>query len=138
MARRPGWPYKKEFVCHRCGNCCRGDGYVELTESDLARAANHLGISEDQFIQEYCFRKGDTIQLKDQEDAEQSCIFLDEDDKGLPLCRIHAAKPSQCAGFPFLWRPRDAVEFCDGMRALEGLEPTRRRRMSREKKKESA
>jgi len=121
MARSVGWPYKKEFQCHRCGNCCRGDGYVDMTESDVSRAAHALGIGDTEFLATYAHTRGDTVVLRDQEDDLQSCIFLTVDDAGLHGCRIHGAKPAQCAGFPFAWRPRDAVSYCEGLRALEGL-----------------
>jgi Fe-S-cluster containining protein len=131
LARRQGWPYKKPFVCHRCGNCCRGDGFVDLSQDDIARAAAYLELSEAEFLARYAVQQGDSWILRDQEDAAQSCIFLFEDDKGLAGCRIHGAKPTQCAGFPFEWRPRDAADFCEGIRALEGLPPARRRTMSK-------
>ena len=121
---RPGWPYKKEFQCHRCGNCCRGEGFVEMEEDDLARASAFLGIDRETFVAEYCRDVVGLTILKDQEDDLKSCIFLFEDEKGLAGCRIHGAKPSQCAAFPFHWRPRNVLSFCDGMRALEGLPPT--------------
>ena len=131
MARRQvGWPYKKEFTCHRCGNCCRGDGFVEMSEDDIVRAAWLLDITEEEFVAKYCEHSpgGGEIFLKDQQDDLQSCIFLIEDDQGLFGCRIHNAKPEQCQGFPFNWRPRDVMNFCDGMRALEGLPPTSKRK----------
>lgn len=99
---------------------------------DIRRAAEFLGMEEQAFRTEYCLQDGDEMVLKDQEDDLQSCIFLFEDEQGLAGCRIHGAKPEQCAGFPFEWRPRNVLKFCDGMRALEGLAPTRgegRRRM---------
>ncbi|MCA1998127.1 MAG: YkgJ family cysteine cluster protein [Armatimonadetes bacterium] len=122
---RPGWPYPREFVCHRCGNCCRGDGFVELSGEDIAAGAAALGIEESRFLAEYCRHDeglGATI-LRDQGDPLKSCVFLDPDSS----CRIHAGKPQQCRDFPFRWRPRDVLSYCDGMRALEGLPPSRRR-----------
>lgn len=124
-SNRPGWPYKEEFQCHRCGNCCRGDGFVDLTPDDILRASRLLGLTGEEFIETYCRRDGELIILLDQGDELESCIFLTEDEEGLAGCRIHEAKPSQCAGFPFRWRPRNILKFCDGMRALEGLPPTR-------------
>src|SRR5690606_30331321 len=113
VSRRRGWPYKQEFRCHRCGNCCRGDGFVDLTETDVERASSLLEMKEDDFIDEFCRRIGEDLILLDQEDDEKSCIFLVEED-GLFGCRIHEAKPTQCAGFPFEWRPRNVADFCEG------------------------
>ena len=136
--REQGWPYKDEFHCHRCGNCCRGDGYVEMTMSDIARAALLLEITEAEFLRVYTKgTPGDLVLLLDQVDEVKSCIFLTQDEKGLYGCRIHKAKPSQCEGFPFMWRPRDVTDFCDGMRALEGLPPTRRETMTRETERDA-
>lgn len=129
---RPGWPYKDEFVCHRCGNCCRGDGFVELTESDIARAARQLGITEAEFARDFCIHGADGYILKDQDDEARSCIFLTEEN-GLFGCRIHPAKPEQCTGFPFTWRPRNAINYCQGLRALEGLPPPPRTTMAARK-----
>jgi len=123
-----GWPYEVEpFHCHRCGNCCRGDGFVEMTEDDLARAADLLGRTREQFITEYCStQQGGEIHLIDQSDPLRSCIFLAPDN----LCRIHAAKPTQCQGFPMKWRPRDALDLCAGLRHAASLPPPTRRTIS--------
>lgn len=130
MSRQQGWPYKKEFSCHRCGNCCRGDGYVDVTESDIERGARELGMTAGEFIRLYCKRQGNgTWGLIDQGDDLQSCVMLTEED-GLFGCRIHKAKPEQCIGFPFTWRPRDAINFCAGVRAAAGLDQPKRKTMN--------
>ena len=119
------WPYAVEpFQCHRCGNCCRGDGYVDMTADDVARAAALLGRSEAQFLAEFCAVQPDgEVHLIHQGDALQSCVFLTADN----LCRVHAAKPTQCDSFPMNWRPSDALEICAGLRDAAGLPwPTRR------------
>lgn len=122
------WPYEVEpFECHRCGNCCRGDGYVDMTEDDLDRAADLLGRTREQFLAEYCGTQPDgKIHLIDQADPLRSCIFLGGDN----LCRIHAAKPVQCTGFPMKWRPPDALDLCAGLRSAAGLPPPTRRTIS--------
>lgn len=123
----------RPFKCLRCGNCCRGDGFVSLSEEDVARAAAYLEIGELEFLEEYCqpFTGEYPALLKDQDDEEQSCIFLTQDLKsGIYGCQIHKAKPQQCADFPFTWRPRNIRDFCDGFRAAEGLPPTKRKTMS--------
>ncbi|MCC6546994.1 YkgJ family cysteine cluster protein [Candidatus Sumerlaeota bacterium] len=129
---RPPWPYDREFKCHRCGNCCRGDGYVDMTESDIARAAQVLAMTRQEFLLAYCQYGSDGYILRDQEDEEQSCIFLTNDD-GLAGCRIHEAKPEQCATFPFGWRPRNVMQFCEGMRAVARLPKPARSSMTPKK-----
>lgn len=131
MAREVGWPYKREFECHRCGNCCRGEGFVAMTEGEIDRAAAFLGISVSEFLTQFCQQtKSGGWELISQGDLLQSCIFLFEE-KGLYGCRIHGAKPEQCKGFPFEWRPRDAEEYCAGLRALAGLGKPKRQTMSK-------
>lgn len=120
------WPYPvKEFKCHQCGNCCRGDGYVELTNSDIQRISSHLGLEREEFFAEYCTFDNKTMRwnLIDQGDAEQSCIFLTKENG----CRVHQTKPHQCEGFPTRWRSDNILEYCDGWRALEGLPPAERK-----------
>lgn len=119
------WPYEVEpFQCHRCGNCCRGDGYVVMTPDDVTRAAAHLGRSEAEFLAEFCRTQPDgSVHLLDRSDALRSCVFLTDDN----LCRVHAAKPTQCEGFPMKWRPSNVLEICAGMRAAAGLPPPVRR-----------
>ena len=81
-------------------------------------------MSEQDFIRDYGrVAAGGIVMLRDQDDDLQSCIFLTEDAEGLFGCKIHPAKPEQCAGFPFQWRPKNVVSYCEGMRALEGLPP---------------
>ena len=119
------WPYKVEpFQCHRCGNCCRGDGFVDMSPDDLARAAALLGRTPEQFLAEFCAVQPDGhVHLIHQGDALQSCVFLTPDN----LCRVHDAKPTQCHGFPMKWRPSDALDICAGLRHAAGLgRPTRR------------
>lgn len=122
------WPYSvAPFQCHRCGNCCRGDGYVDMSADDLARAAALLGRSPEQFLAEFCVvQRSGKVHLIHQGDALQSCVFLTADN----LCRVHAAKPSQCEGFPMKWRPADVLEVCAGLRDAAGLGPPRRRTIS--------
>jgi Fe-S-cluster containining protein len=124
--RESEWPYAvSEFECHRCGNCCRGDGHVVLTPDDLARLAARFELTEEAFAARYTWRREDgAVCLVDQGDALRSCVFLTAEN----TCEVHhTAKPTQCQGFPMKWRPPDALEICAGLRAAAGLPyPTRR------------
>ena len=123
------WPYPvSEFECHRCGNCCRGDGFVAVTPEDATRIAAHLELSEAAFEATYARRTEDgALRLVDQGDALRSCVFLQADN----TCKVHAVKPAQCRGFPMAWRPPDALEICAGLRAAAGLPFPIRRTISR-------
>lgn len=125
----PEWPYPvSEFQCHRCGNCCRGDGDVALTADDCVRLAAALGVTEAVFAARYTRGREDgAICLIDQGDALRSCVFLTAEN----TCQVHAVKPTQCQGFPMKWRPTDALEICAGLRAAAGLPYPTRRTMNR-------
>lgn len=106
----------KDFSCRRCGGCCRGEGYVWLTDDDIQRIARFLGLTPKDFVKRYCRRVEGTgdIALIDQDDAAMSCVFLNEDG-----CVVNDVKPVQCVGFPYVWARDDALEFCQGLLALE-------------------
>lgn len=107
-----------EFRCAMCGNCCRGDGYVRCTPDDISRMAAHLGMTPDKFTEEFTRTPeiadqaacGD-LWLLDRSGPEQECIMLEGN-----ACRVHAAKPVQCVGFPLKWRTPDVMDYCEGMK----------------------
>jgi hypothetical protein len=86
-----------------------------LTEEDLARAAEFLGMTPRAFERRYVYRTSRRLRLRVPRDA--NCHFLR--DGG---CSIHAVKPTQCRIFPF-WPElvesrrewRKAAKFCPGL-----------------------
>ncbi|HWQ52832.1 MAG TPA: YkgJ family cysteine cluster protein [Bryobacteraceae bacterium] len=83
------------FTCQPgCTNCCRGKGFVYLTEDDLVRAAEFLGMTPAAFEKRYIYRTRNLRRLRTPRDT--TCVFLREDG-----CSIHEAKPTQCRLFPF-------------------------------------
>ncbi len=83
------------FACQPgCTNCCRGKGFVYLTEEDLERAAAFLGMTAAEFETRYVYRTRNLRRLRTPRNS--SCVFLREDG-----CSIHPAKPTQCRLFPF-------------------------------------
>lgn len=108
----------REFACAMCGNCCRGDGYVRVTPEDVVRMAENLNMDPEQFKANYTrtpevlsqAQEGD-LWLLDKPGPEQECIMLQDN-----RCRVHAAKPTQCVGFPLKWRTPDIMDYCEGMR----------------------
>ena len=128
-ARAGEWPYEvSQFVCHQCGNCCRGDGYVELSEKNIADISEYLDLSREGFLDTYCQydHPSRTWHMIDQSDALKSCIFLSEDNS----CRINPVKPQQCRDFPMGWRADNILDFCQGWRAAAGLPPASKRTMT--------
>jgi Fe-S-cluster containining protein len=83
------------FSCQPgCTNCCRGKGFVYLTEEDVARAAGFLGMTAAAFEKRYVYRTRNLRRLRTPRDT--TCVFLREDG-----CSIHPAKPTQCRIYPF-------------------------------------
>ncbi len=106
----------RRFECQPgCTNCCRREGFVYLTEADVARAAAFLGLTGAEFERKYLFRTRHVRRLRKPRDS--SCYFLLADG-----CAIHAAKPTQCRAFPF-WPElveseegwADAGDYCPGI-----------------------
>jgi Fe-S-cluster containining protein len=102
-----------EFKCLLCGNCCRIPGYVRVSEAEIDRIAEYVGIEVYEFISTYTrltnCRRG--LSLIEHEDG--SCVFLRSDGR----CLIEDVKPEQCQKFPFDWRYDNMNEVCAGWRA---------------------
>ena len=104
------------FQCRPgCTECCRRPGFVYLSEADLARAAQYLGLAPAEFERRYCYRTPNRLRLR--VPREVRCTFLTDDG-----CRIHPAKPTQCRTFPFwpeLLESRrewnQTARYCPGM-----------------------
>ena len=41
------------YDCKRCTACCRWPGQVRLTEPEILRIADHLGLTDHEFIQRH-------------------------------------------------------------------------------------
>ena len=88
---------KFQFKCKKCGNCCKGESSISLSEEDIDRISSFLKISKTDFLKKYAVQKSNTIiQLKTQNGF---CIFFDRKTK---LCKIHPAKPKKCKEWPFI------------------------------------
>ena len=104
------------FECQPgCTACCEQKGFVYLTEQDLVRAAEFVGMTPAAFEKKYVYRTSKQMRLRVPRDAQ--CSFLR--DGG---CSIHPAKPTQCRVFPF-WPElieskqewRKTAKYCPGM-----------------------
>ena len=65
-----------------------------LTEADLLRAAEFLGMTAEAFERKFVYRTRRTMRLRVPQHA--NCHFLEHGG-----CAIHPAKPLQCRIFPF-------------------------------------
>ena len=104
------------FECQPgCTACCTQRGFVYLTEADLVRAAEFLGMSPKTFERRYIYRTRNRLRLRVPRDAQ--CHFLLAGG-----CSIHPAKPTQCRIFPF-WPElvesrrewQKTARYCPGM-----------------------
>src|SRR5580704_586530 len=104
------------FECQPgCTACCEQKGFVYLTEDDIPRVAQFLGITAAEFERKYVYRTKNRRRLRVPRDSQ--CSFLR--DGG---CSIHPAKPTQCRIFPFwpeLLESRQewlkTAKYCPGM-----------------------
>jgi len=110
---------EREFQCNRCGHCCKGDGVVDFGAREADRMADFLDMPRKKFLKQYAIAmRSGRWHLKDQNNEEQWCIFLQQDAHGLYGCRVNPAKPDQCASFPAKWRNPDSFITCSGLRTL--------------------
>lgn len=110
---------EKAFQCHRCGNCCKGEGVVHLKRDEAVRIAEFLDIPLKKFLKEYTIRVAPgEWWLLDKANPERWCIFLEQDADGLYGCAINSVKPDQCRKFPEKWRNEDSFKSCAGLRAV--------------------
>ena len=104
------------FECQPgCTNCCQQKGFVYLTEADLRRIAQFLGMPVAEFERRYVYRTKNLLRLRMPRHTQ--CHFLLEGG-----CSIHPVKPTQCRIFPF-WPEmvgdkkqwRKAARWCPGI-----------------------
>jgi len=104
------------FVCQPgCTKCCDQEGLVYLSEQDLVRAAQFVGMAVDAFEKKYVVRTRNELRFR--KPRQKQCPFLFK-----AGCKIHPAKPTQCRAFPF-WPELlqrqiewdEAAKFCPGI-----------------------
>lgn len=88
------------FKCTGCGQCCTGaPGSVWVSFQEIKTLADHLNISEEEFIRTYTHRIGNRISLRE-DPQTYDCVFL----KG-KRCEVYNVRPKQCQTFP--WWPEN-------------------------------
>jgi len=104
---------KEQFICRKCGECCRGEGFVKVTEPEIVKMAEYLGETAEEFKSRW-LRPAlfDDFWLK--EKPNKDCIFLENSQ-----CLVHAVKPAQCRAFPFSWSNLDSISICPGLNEIK-------------------
>ncbi len=103
----------KNFKCKVCGKCCKGEGFVKVTETEIQEIADFLNILKEEFINQYT-RPGMPGDYWLTEKPGHDCIFLEEN-----ICKINNVKPMQCRNFPYSWVNDDTEETCPAMKELK-------------------
>ena len=101
------------FSCTMCGNCCSGpSGFVLLNDDETRGLADHLGLTEEEFIgrDTHMLPIGRSlIEKPAPEGANASrggggydCVFLDRTTiPGKAVCGVYNHRPRQCRTWPF-------------------------------------
>jgi Fe-S-cluster containining protein len=110
--------FEVHYDCQRCTECCRWPGWVPVDSSEIQAMAALLGESEEQFIERYTRlrQRRDGLALVEKSNGE--CVFLEGRD-----CRVQAAKPLQCRGFPNRWNFPGWRAVCEAVPRLERARP---------------
>lgn len=88
------------FSCTSCGKCCKVDGDVWLSPSEVVTMQKHLELDDEEFKTKYgraevSNDKETWVCLKRSE--EGSCVFLNP----IGQCGIYDVRPIQCSTYPF-------------------------------------
>lgn len=125
-----------QFECNGCGDCCTGEtGFVWINEVEIARAAEYLKTTPEEFAKAYCRKVYGRVSLKEKRPnakGEYDCIFLrampaEPGPDGKPhvkrICDIYPVRPLQCRTFPFWEGPLDSRKDWDrtGMTRCPGI-----------------
>lgn len=84
------------FECQRCGGCCGGaPGVVWLSKKEIKDISAYLGISQEQFAENYLRIINGRASLLEYGNGD--CVMYDNG------CKIYENRPRQCKTFPF-WK----------------------------------
>jgi Fe-S-cluster containining protein len=104
------------FLCQSgCIRCCEQKGFVYVSGDDIARLAQHIGITRAEFKRRYLCGRAPLLRLR--KPRKKQCPFLLADG-----CSMHSVKPLQCSSFPY-WpellansgERREVAQYCPGM-----------------------
>jgi Fe-S-cluster containining protein len=90
------------FRCENCGECCRGEGYALVDETDVQEIASTQGISPSQARARFTDpdpEKNPGCRVLKNLGPDRNCCLLDVQAK---RCRIYSHRPRICRTFPML------------------------------------
>ncbi len=81
---------RKQIDCTSCGNCCI-ELKASVTDKDVARISESLGLSDNEFVDKYI----DTSNDEEKIFAHKPCKFLKDRN-----CTIYDVRPKDCISYP--------------------------------------
>ena len=101
-SKTPWYAAGLAFECTQCGRCCGGpqEGYVWVSEQEIADMVTFLGITEQQMRSQYVRKVSRRFSLIE-DPKTKDCIFLKSNDQGEGGCAIYQVRPTQCRTWPF-------------------------------------
>lgn len=131
------------FECTLCGQCCTGpEGYVNFTDEEGRAMAQEVGLTYDQFLDEYAHDTPAGRSLKERKTKfGYDCVFLDRKTiPGKAVCGVYKSRPLQCKTWPF-WATnlssehawRGAATGCPGIDRGQKVIPPEEIRIQRAK-----
>lgn len=100
------------WQCRQCGNCCRVDGYVHVSDDEVSALAAVTELSVHAFTARYTRLTDDRRGLSLTEQSDGACIFLNRNNQ----CLVNDGKPRQCRRFPHGWSFPGVERICAGCR----------------------
>jgi Fe-S-cluster containining protein len=121
------------FECTMCGNCCTGPpGIIAFTKEEGERIAARLGLSYDEFYENYTHDTPEGRSLNETlTEHGHDCVFLDRTSdeaqslrggRGGGVCTLYEDRPLQCRTFPWWPHTVDSVRsWSQAARGCEGI-----------------
>jgi len=105
------------FECQKTGHCCRFEGYVYVSEEEMASMAKSLGQPLAFFKAQYVIQDGPYF-LISKPGYRKDCFLNCQNE-----CQVYLARPQQCRTYPNwdnLWTSKASVlqevQFCSGLK----------------------
>jgi len=118
------------FECRNCGECCKGYGGTYLSEADIVRIADYIGMTPETFASTHCRISGNRPLLAQK--ADGYCVFWDQ------ICTIHPVKPRMCRQWPYIKNVLREVENWKIMGAMcPGIQSDAPERIVRQRVREA-
>lgn len=96
------------YDCRQCRNCCRWYS-TTLSEEEIARISDYLGMTRQKFLEDCLIRGRDGLELP------APCRFLGMNGE----CQLQDCKPAECRGFPYTDRPDRLASLYSVLSAAE-------------------